>query len=244
MLPPPVAVSRRRRTGAVSPEVPSGDAQPPVGAPGIHRTSSSISEESDGTPVGPAPKKRRSGGEELGLNYYAVHAFTPCDFLPLCWCLASCLRHVSQLVTQELLSSAWAIFCTGRTSGELNARLAEAAVASMGAPAHPASPLHLDKRIGSFSTWLPDDKGAYMSTLHPYALLTKGAADLKNPQACTSKPYVSVSMFQLRFGRSSLSHQVQSWPRRQQHRSRVWQIDRRRLPPAMARAVWPRCRAG
>ena len=61
----------------------------------------------------------------------------------------------------------------------------------MGAPAT-ASPLQLDKRIGSFSTWLPDDKGAYPSTLHAHALLTKGAADLEKHQACTSKPYFSI----------------------------------------------------
>lgn len=63
MLPPPVAVSRRRRTGSVSPEAPHDAA---VGAPmggggGGGGASSSISEESDGTPVGPPPKKRRSG---------------------------------------------------------------------------------------------------------------------------------------------------------------------------------------
>lgn len=51
---PPVAVSRRRRTGVVLPEQLPADAGGGAG-------SSSVSEESDATPGAPPPKKRRSG---------------------------------------------------------------------------------------------------------------------------------------------------------------------------------------
>ena len=51
---PPVAVSRRRRTGVVLPEQLPADGGGGAG-------SSSVSEESDATPGAPPPKKRRSG---------------------------------------------------------------------------------------------------------------------------------------------------------------------------------------
>ncbi len=55
---PPVAVSRRRRTGVVLPEQLPADAGGGAG-------SSSVSEESDATPGAPPPKKRRSGACDL-----------------------------------------------------------------------------------------------------------------------------------------------------------------------------------
>ena len=61
---PPVAVSRRRRTGVVLPEQLPADAGG-GGAAG----SSSVSEESDATPGAPPPKKRRSGARGLAAVF-------------------------------------------------------------------------------------------------------------------------------------------------------------------------------
>jgi hypothetical protein len=62
---PPVAVSRRRRTGAALPEQLPADGGGGAG-------SSSVSEESDATPGAPPPKKRRSGGSNICLVGFAT----------------------------------------------------------------------------------------------------------------------------------------------------------------------------